>query len=62
MGFISEENVCILDKLLIIPISVMDPIDLADFQWIQIPTFKKLEMNQYACYTWTDKDELSCFI
>lgn len=51
MGFISEENVCILDKLLIIPIPVMDPIDLEDFQWIQIPTFKKRELNQFVCYT-----------
>lgn len=51
MGFISEESVYILDKLLVNPIPVMDPVDLADFQWIQIPAFKKLELNQYACYT-----------
>lgn len=51
MGFINEENDCILDKLLITPNPVMDPIDLANFQLIQIPTFKKLELNQYACYT-----------
>lgn len=51
MGFISEESVCISDKLLIISVPVMDTTHLADFQWIQISTFKKLELNQYACYT-----------